>query len=61
MGLLTPHFELGEVVKLIIVLSHGEVQAESGMSASVKTFTENISEGVVTTQKWFMMTILEEI
>lgn len=61
MGLLTPHVELGEVVKLIIVLSHGEPQAESGMSASVKTFTKNISEGVITTQKWFMMTLLEQI
>ena len=51
MGLLTSHVELGEVVKLIIVISYVKAQAESDMSLNGEMGVENKFESVLTTMR----------
>ena len=51
MGLLTSHVELGEVVKLIIVISYVKVQAESDMPLNGEMVVENKFESVLTTKR----------
>lgn len=46
MGLLTSHVELGEVVKLIIVISYVKAQAEADMSRNGEMVVENKFESV---------------
>lgn len=51
MGLLTSHVELGEVAKLIIVISYVKAQAESDMSLNGEMVVENKFESVLTTKR----------
>ena len=45
MSCLSHHFELREVVKLVVILSHGNACVESGFSANEEMLVENMSEG----------------
>ena len=42
---LSRHVELREVVKLVMILQHGNTRVESGFSANEETLVENMSEG----------------
>ena len=44
MELLKTHIELSEVVKIVLVLSHGNARVEAGVSISEDMLSENISE-----------------
>ena len=44
MELLKTHTELGEVVKIVLVLSHGNARVEAGVSISEDMLSENMSE-----------------
>ena len=45
MSHLSRHVELRELMKLAIILSHGNVCVESGFSANEEMLVENMSEG----------------
>ena len=45
MNHLSRHVELREVVKLAMILSHGNARVESGLSANEDMLVENMSEG----------------
>ena len=44
MSRLSRHVELREVVKLVIIISHGNARVESGFSANEEILVGNISE-----------------
>ena len=44
MGRLSHHVELREVVKLVMILSHGNTSVESGFSANEEMLVENRSK-----------------
>ena len=45
------HVELREVVKLVIILFHGNARLESGLSANKEMLVENMSEGSLVAQR----------
>ena len=45
MSYLSRHVKLREVVKLVMILSHGNTSVESGFSANEEMVVENMSEG----------------
>ena len=45
MSCLSRHVEVREVVKLVMILSHGNARVRSGFSANEETLVENMSEG----------------
>ena len=47
MSHLSHHVELRELMKLAIILSHGNACVESGFSANEEMLVENMSEGSV--------------
>ena len=47
MSHLSRHVELRELMKLAIILSHGNACVESGFSANEEMLVENMSEGSV--------------
>ena len=53
MSRLSCHIELKELVKLVIILSHGNARAESGFSVNKEMLVENMSEGSLVAQRMF--------
>ena len=51
MNHLPRHVELREVVKLVIILFHGNARLESGLSANKEMLVENMSEGSLVAQR----------
>ena len=47
MSYLSRHVKLREVVKLVMILSHGNTRVESGFSANEEMVVENMSEGTI--------------
>ena len=48
---LSRHVELREVVKLVMILQHGNTRVESGFSANEETLVENMSEDSLKTRR----------
>ena len=51
MNCLSSHVQLREVVKLVMILSHGNAHVESGFLANEEMLVENMSEGSLVVQR----------
>ena len=60
MSCLSHHFELREVVKLVVILSHGNACVESGFSANEEMLVENMSEGSFVAQRMVFHAVINE-
>ena len=57
---LSHHVELGEVVKLVMILPHGNACVESGFSPNKEMFVENMSEGSLVAQRMVFSGVMNE-
>ena len=53
MSRLSPHVELTGVVKLVMMLSHGNANVESRFSVNEEVLVENMSEGSLIAKSGF--------
>ena len=60
MSCLSQHVELREVVKLVVILSHGNSCVESGFSANEEMLVENMSEGSFVAQRMVFHAVINE-
>ena len=60
MSCLSHHVELREVVKLVVILSHGNACVESGFSANEEMLVENMSESSFVAQRMVFRAVINE-
>ena len=60
MGRLSHHVELREVVKLVMILSHGNTSVESGFSANEEMLVENRSKGSLVARRMVFDGVMNE-
>ena len=60
MSRLSCHVELREVVKLVMILSHGNACVESRFSANEEILVENMSEGSLVAQRMVFDGVMNE-
>ena len=60
MSRLSHHVELREVIKLVMILSHGDARAESGFSANEEMLVENMSEGSLVARRMVFNGVKDE-
>ena len=60
MSHLSCHVELREVVKLVMILSHGNACVESRFSANEEILVENMSEGSLVAQRMVFDGVMNE-
>ena len=60
MSHLSGHVELREVVKLLMILLHGNTRVESGFSAYEETLVENMSEGSLVARRMVFDGVMNE-
>ena len=60
MNYLSRHIQLREVVKLLMILSHGNARAESGFSANEQMLVENMSEGSLVARRMVFDGLMNE-
>ena len=60
MSRLSRHVELRKVVKLVMILSHGNARVESGFSANEEMLVENMSEGSLVARRMVFDGVMNE-
>ena len=60
MSRLSGHIELREVVKLLMILSHGNTRVESGFSTYEEMLVENMSEGSLVARRMVFDGVMNE-
>ena len=60
MSCLSRHVELRKVVKLVMILSHGNARVESGFSANEEMLVENMSEGSLVARRMVFDGVMNE-
>ena len=60
MSRLSRHVELREVVKLVMILSHGNARVESGFSVNEEMLVENVSEGSLVARRMVFDGVMNE-
>ena len=60
MNHLSRHIQLRVIVKLLMILSHGNARAESGFSANEQMLVENMSEGSLVARRMVFDCLMNE-